>query len=91
MELKYEVLLKVDSNKVNGFSLLELIQAFPNMTSPKIDSAIDEMEFIGVFKYEWVLNKNHQWEKRWFTTGEGTLDFIKFLKENKLVKIGASN
>ena len=85
IKFEYEVLLKIATDKVNGFTLSDLANAFPDNTKNDVAKNIGELEILGMIRGDWVQNKdnNNRWEMRYFIAGEGTPDFLKTVLEYK--------
>jgi len=82
MKLEYAVLLKISSDRVNGFTLSELTDSFTE-SKLKIASALGELELLGFVRGLWVINSNKRWVRRYYSVGEGTPDFVKLLNSYK--------
>jgi len=82
MKLEYAVLLKISSDRVNGFTLSELTDSFTE-SKLKIASALGELELLGFVRGLWVINSNKRWVRRYYSVGEGTPDFVKLLNTYK--------
>ena len=82
MKFIYDVLLKIASDRVNGFTLSELTPSFTE-SKLKIASALGELELLCFIRGLWVINSDNRWERRYYSVGEGTPDFVKLLNSYK--------
>jgi hypothetical protein len=85
MKFEYDVLLKINTDKENGFTLSKLALEFPTQPKQHIAKALGELEILGMIRGNWVQNKDNdnRWERRYVIAGEGTPDFLKYILEYK--------
>jgi hypothetical protein len=77
----YEVLLKIASDRMYGYSLSELCTFFSE-TKLEVASAMGELELIGAVRGLWIKNKDNRYERRYFTENP-TPSFDDIIKKYK--------
>ena len=77
----YEVLLKINTDRVNGFTLSSLANEFPEHDKKEVAKALGELELTGAVRGQWYLNTYKRWERRYYI-GNDPPDLSRRILEN---------